>query len=95
MMSTDKWTGIVTTARITHATPSAAFAHSPSRNWESSADGDCVDIAAQLIENTLNHDVRLIMGGGRREFLPNDQYDPEYPILEMSRTDGRNLIEVM
>ena len=31
-------TGIVTTARITHATPACAYAHSANRNWES--DGD-------------------------------------------------------
>src|SRR5690606_34992103 len=28
-------TGIVTTARLTHATPAATYAHSPDRNWES------------------------------------------------------------
>lgn len=27
-------TGIVTTARITHATPAASYAHSPSRGFE-------------------------------------------------------------
>ena len=27
-------TGVVSTARITHATPAAAYAHSPDRNWE-------------------------------------------------------------
>ena len=30
-------TGIVSTARITHATPAGAYAHSPTRTWESSA----------------------------------------------------------
>ena len=29
-------TGIVSTARITHATPAGTYAHSPNRNWESS-----------------------------------------------------------
>ena len=33
-----KSTGIVTTARITHATPAACYAHSPERNWEHDAD---------------------------------------------------------
>lgn len=50
-------TGIVTTARMTHATPGAAYAQTSERNWESDADldpshkGKCKDIAAQLIED--------------------------------------------
>jgi hypothetical protein len=31
----DRSTGVVTTARLTHATPAAAYAHSPTRKWES------------------------------------------------------------
>ena len=90
----DKWTGLVTTARVTHATPAAAFAHSASRNWESSAPEGCDDIAAQLISNPLNHEIRVIMGGGRRIFLSNDTFDPEYPTYRMHRVDGRNIIQV-
>lgn len=51
-----KATGIVSTARITHATPAATFAKSPERNWESTTTIDegtppneCIDIASQLI----------------------------------------------
>ena len=29
---------MVTTARVTHATPAACYAHSPERNWEHDAD---------------------------------------------------------
>ena len=49
-------TGIVTTTRVTHATPAATYAKSPERNWEADADvpspvrGSCADIAAQLID---------------------------------------------
>ncbi|MDA3934752.1 MAG: alkaline phosphatase, partial [Gammaproteobacteria bacterium] len=50
-------TGIVSTARITHATPAANYAKSPERDFESDADadtmsniGDCRDIATQLLE---------------------------------------------
>nr|WP_246434607.1 alkaline phosphatase [Teredinibacter haidensis] len=51
-----KSTGIVSTARVTHATPAATYAHSVERNWENdsempaeaSAQG-CEDIASQLI----------------------------------------------
>lgn len=52
-------TGVVSTARITHATPAATFAHVPDRNFEDDHDGEnvigeelglCKDIASQLIE---------------------------------------------
>lgn len=52
-----KSTGIVTTARITHATPAATYAKSAERNWEDISDmpaeaveNGCVDIATQLVE---------------------------------------------
>ena len=31
-------TGIVTTTRVTHATPACSYAHAADRNWESDAD---------------------------------------------------------
>ncbi|MBE1298587.1 MAG: alkaline phosphatase [Alteromonadaceae bacterium] len=49
-------TGIVSTARITHATPAATYAKSADRNWEDVSDmpedavtGGCKDIADQLV----------------------------------------------
>lgn len=52
-------TGIVTTTRITHATPAGAYAHVANRDWEDDtyvkADGQdpetCDDIAEQLVYN--------------------------------------------
>jgi len=51
-----KSTGIISTARITHATPAATYAKSADRNWEDISDmpsaavtAGCVDIASQLI----------------------------------------------
>ncbi|KAJ9583440.1 hypothetical protein L9F63_022215, partial [Diploptera punctata] len=52
-----KATGLVTNTRVTHATPAALFAHSPSRYWEDdgkvmpSARSTCKDIARQLVED--------------------------------------------
>ena len=55
-----KMVGIVSTTRVTHATPAAAYAHVPFRNWESydgkdftekEAKEGCNDIAAQLIDD--------------------------------------------
>lgn len=37
-------TGIVTTSRLTHATPASVYAHSADRNWESDAEETCKDI---------------------------------------------------
>jgi alkaline phosphatase len=49
-------TGIVTTARITHATPASTYAKSPNRDWEDISDmpllavkAGCKDIAEQLV----------------------------------------------
>jgi alkaline phosphatase len=93
-------TGIVSTARITHATPAGTYAHSPNRNWESSTStpdeaeaAGCTDIARQLVEMPHGDGLDVILGGGRREFLPSQTKDPEYPFQQGMRDDGRNLIE--
>ena len=68
-----KEVGVVTTARLTHATPAALYSHSPMRNWE--ADGDlppssdgCVDIATQLLDSLESGKIKVALGGGRRNF---------------------------
>ncbi|MHC4697223.1 MAG: alkaline phosphatase, partial [Planctomycetota bacterium] len=50
-------TGIVTTTRVTHATPAACYAHAPERKWEDDSalpyaarEAGFPDIARQLIE---------------------------------------------
>ena len=107
-----KKTGIISTARITHATPAATYAKSVERNWEDDADmpteaklAGCEDIASQLINFESNLKARyptatkidgieVLMGGGRRSFLPKDvaynSADATSPI-EGDRTDGRDL----
>lgn len=90
-------TGVVSTARLTHATPAAAYAHSVDRNWENDSDvpAGCsqADIAAQLIDFPFGDGLEVALGGGRREFLPEDAPDPEDPGAFGQRTDGRNLAE--
>ena len=47
----NKKVGVVSTARITHATPAAAYARSVDRDYESSVPDDCteqVNIAQQV-----------------------------------------------
>lgn len=97
--ATGRATGVISTARITHATPAAAYAHTPQRDWE--ADGDlplaaraegCLDIARQLIEGPVGSRLDLILGGGRANFLPESAADPEYSKLRGKRKDGRDLV---
>ena len=89
-------TGIVSTARITHATPASTYAETPMRNWEDNTEipeaaSACADIAAQLIDWSEGDGFEIVLGGGRRHFLPNDISDPEEPQRGGRRSDGRNL----
>lgn len=105
-----KSTGVVSTARITHATPAATYARSADRNWEdisdmpqAAVDQGCVDIAAQLVEfeerleakfGIDSDGLEVVMGGGRRHFLPKDAaYNSPDAVssVEGDRTDGRDL----
>jgi len=104
-------TGIISTARITHATPAATYAKSAERNWEDISDmtdeaitNNCQDIASQLVNFEMRLEQRfpgvdvdgieVVMGGGRRHFLPNDaafnSADAKSDI-EGDRTDERDL----
>lgn len=62
---TGKSTGIVTNTRITHATPSALYAHSASRYWEDDskvpppARKACKDITRQLIEDEPGKNINV------------------------------------
>ena len=72
-MLTSDQVGIVSTARLTHATPAAMYSHCPMRNWEADTDlppgsQGCVDIATQLLESMEAGKVVLALGGGRRSF---------------------------
>ena len=91
-------TGVVSTARITHATPAATYAKSPERNWESddgltdeAKSNGCKDIATQLIDFSYGDGIDVVMGGGRRHFIPNSLTDEEGKTGK--RTDGVNLID--
>jgi alkaline phosphatase len=93
-------TGIVTTTRVTHATPAALYAKASNRDWEidrslspTVAASGCRDIARQLIEFDIGTGINVILGGGRQAFMPMDQTDPEYPNRHGLRVDGRDLIQ--
>ena len=106
-------TGIVSTARITHATPAATYAKSADRDWENPSmmpaaaiAAGCEDIASQLVNFERNLEARysgidvdgieVALGGGRREFLPNDPAANSRDAsssVEGDRNDGRNLVQ--
>lgn len=81
-MAKGKAVGLVTTTRVTHASPSGLYAHSANRDWESDAElakaanltdvTQCEDIAKQLITRSPGMDIKVILGGGREMFFLND-----------------------
>lgn len=67
--------GIVTTTRVNHATPSAAYAHSADRDWYSDNEmppealsQGCKDIAYQLMHNI--RDIEASSGGAASAGTP-------------------------
>jgi alkaline phosphatase len=91
-------TGVVSTARITHATPAACYAHSPERDWEADANltpealaDNFPDIARQLIEFPFGDGLEVALGGGRSKFLPKTVDDPEDAGATGERNDSRDL----
>lgn len=97
-----KATGVVSTARLTHATPAATYAQTANRDWEDDSEMSetamaegCIDIAQQF----LGHRERL-----NRDFGENASNGIEVALGGGSRhflptdqggqrNDGRNLIE--
>lgn len=87
-----KATGLVTTTRVTHATPAALYTHSVHRDWENDARvpkdavHKCKDIARQLIEDVPGKNLNVILGGGLGHFKDKQTGGGK-------RGDGMNLIE--
>lgn len=83
-----KAVGVVSTARVTHATPAACYAHINDRNEEN-------DIALQALPGDANYNgmlaegLDLLVGGGRRFFVPAGTVDEEGS--GGARSDGRDL----
>ncbi len=95
-------TGVISTARVTHATPAATYAETTQRDWESDADvsaggkaAGCTDIAAQFAawQGVHGNGFDVVLSGGRSNFLPNTAADPEYASQKGRRTDRRNLMD--
>lgn len=93
-----KSTGFITTATLTHASPSGVYAHAANRLFESDTDvassGEdpttCMDIATQLVTQEPGKNFNILMGGGMSKFLPENIRDAHgnFGI----RKDGKNLL---
>jgi len=79
-------TGIVTTTRLTHATPAAFAAHNISRNNEN-----------EIAEDLLNSGVDFFAGGGIRHFIPASikikNGDAVGNTIKSKRKDEKDLIK--
>lgn len=71
--------GIVTTTRVTHATPATIYGSTPERDFESDrwvspadANAGCVDMATQLLAFDEEYGIQIALGGGLREFRGAD-----------------------
>ncbi|XP_031628392.1 membrane-bound alkaline phosphatase-like [Contarinia nasturtii] len=97
-LNAGKSIGLVTTTRVTHASPAGVYAHTAERDWENDAevlnaycnDQLVDDIAEQLVHGEVGKHLKVIFGGGRRNFVDKSQKDEEGN--PGSRTDGKNLI---
>jgi alkaline phosphatase len=70
--------GVVTTTRVTHATPAASYANSADRDWEAydgykfnkkTLNQGCKDIAAQLVDD--NHFIDVAFNSFKNPGLKN------------------------
>jgi len=98
-------TGVVSTARLSHATPAAVYAHSADRNWEAdfslpeeAKQNGCPDIASQILGNMGGDGLEVALGGGSRYMVPFVGETPpatgdEMPAKPEGRMDGLNIPE--
>jgi len=83
-MKDSRGAGLVTTTRLTHATPACFAAHVGRRNAEN-------EIAEQLIASGAD----VLLGGGLRNFIPRDMSASDFAEYEggSKRGDDKNLVE--
>ena len=84
----DMKVGVVSTARVTHATPAATYAHINNRDNENAIALQSLPTDATYNE-ALGDGIDVLFGGGRRHFVPNTILDEES--ARGSRSDARDL----
>lgn len=75
------------------------YAHTAYRHWESDTDvlntnhlpSNCEDIARQLILGEVGQKLKVIMGGGRKKFIPKKSKDEDG--MSGDRSDNLDLIK--
>lgn len=88
-----KSVGIVSTARVTHATPAAVYSRTANRNWEDTLPEGCTqqkDIASQMIDAMTSGQLDIVLGGGARYFVPKGAATPNGG--KGHRKDGKDLL---
>ncbi len=79
-------TGLVVTSRITHATPAVFSAHVPDRDQEN-----------KIAQQQLNQDIEVLLGGGKRHFVPgsasNSARNDDKNLLSTARQKGYQVVE--
>lgn len=74
-------TGIVTTTRLTHATPAVFASHNVSRNNEN-----------EIAEDFVTSGVDFFAGGGARHFIPKGGLKDGEALMKSKRKEDRNVI---
>lgn len=108
-LNAGKRAGLVTTTRLTHATPAALYAQTPNRNRECDANipeqlkSSEIDIARQLVEKSPGNRMHVVLaGGGSSMGMVDDGKWPNYTNMpkfngtmesQCVRTDGRDLVK--
>ena len=84
------WTGVISTHRISDATPAAFYASLPTRDWHD-----------RVVEQLLDSGIEVALGGGLRYFIPKgDKVSSRFPFMTVwsdyadksGRRDERNLL---
>ena len=77
----NKDTGFVTTARVSHATPAALYAHVADRDYECDKElppgspKEAKDITYQLVNNDPGRRAKVVMGGGIKSWLSKEEHE--------------------
>jgi alkaline phosphatase len=81
-----KAVGIISTSRVTHATPAAFACHIEDRGMDN-----------EIMEHMVYNNVDVVFGGGARHLIPvDDTYITSFgEVWKGKRTDGENLMDVL
>ncbi|MCS4054490.1 alkaline phosphatase [Salinibacter ruber] len=79
-------TGLVVTSRLTHATPAVFSSHVPDRGQEN-----------RIARQQLNKDIEVMLGGGRRHFLPQSAEgsarEDDLDLLQAAQDRGYEVVQ--